>query len=130
MATTLPETHRDLLEAPTFGVLTTVSPDGVPNATPMWFEWVDGLLRFTHTKGRKKAKYLAQNPNFSFTIMDPAKPYRYLEVRGVFDSIEDDPTGAQYVALAKRYGMDNPQAPGDAPERIILTLRPTHYYTK
>lgn len=103
-------------------MLATVGPDGVPNATPMWFQWDGSHLRFTHTNARKKIKNLQQNPNYSFVITDPDNPYRYLEVRGQLSAIEDDPTGAFYVVLGKRYGNPDQEAPPDAADRVILVL--------
>ncbi len=88
MATTVPEGYGDLLERPVVGVLSTVGADGVPNATPMWFQWDGTYLRFTHTKARRKIRNLQGNPNYSFVITDPDNPYRYLEVRGTLESVE------------------------------------------
>lgn len=130
MATTIPAGYADLLDRPIVGVLATVGPDGVPNATPMWFVWENNTLRFTHTKARKKIRNLEANPNYSFVITDPDNPYRYLEVRGTLDSVTDDPTGALYVALGKRYGNADQQPPPDAADRVILTLRATYFGKK
>lgn len=130
MATTIPEGYDDLLDRPIVGVLATVGPDGVPNATPMWFAWQDGQLRFTHTKARKKIANLQQNPNYSFVITDPDNPYRYLEVRGTLESVTDDPTGSFYVVLGKRYGNADQAPPPDAADRVILALNATYFGKK
>ena len=130
MTVAIPEGYEDLLERPIVGVLATISPAGVPNATPMWFKWENGMLRFTHTKFRKKVANLLKNPNFSFVITDPDNPYRYLEARGVVDSIEPDPTGAYYVVLGQRYGNADQQPPDDSRDRIILNLDVTYFGKK
>lgn len=132
MATTVPNGYADLLTRPIVGVLTTVSPDGVPNSTPMWFLWDDegARLRFTHTNARKKIANLRANPNYSFTVTDPDNPYRYLEVRGTLDSVEPDPTGSMYVTLGQRYGNADQAPPPDSADRIILNLRATYFGKK
>ncbi|MFW0792605.1 PPOX class F420-dependent oxidoreductase [Gordonia sp. CPCC 205515] len=126
----IPAGYEDLLERPVVGVLATVGPDGVPNATPMWFQWDGTHLRFTHTKARKKIKNLEQNPNYSFVITDPDNAYRYLEVRGTLASVEDDPTGAFYVVLGKRYGNADQEPPPDAADRVVLSLSATYFGKK
>ncbi|MCH5642983.1 MULTISPECIES: PPOX class F420-dependent oxidoreductase [unclassified Gordonia (in: high G+C Gram-positive bacteria)] len=130
MATTVPEGYADLLDRPVVGVLSTVGPDGIPNATPMWFAWDGEHLRFTHTKARKKIRNLEGNPNYSFVITDPDNPYRYLELRGQLESVTDDPTGAFYVTLGKRYGNADQQPPPDAADRVILTLTASYFGKK
>lgn len=130
MSKTIPPGYDDLLERPVVGVLATVGPDGVPNATPMWFEWDGTHLRFTHTKARKKITNLEQNPNYSFVITDPDNAYRYLEVRGTLGSVTDDPTGSFYVVLGKRYGNADQEPPPDAADRVILSLTATYFGKK
>ncbi len=127
MPKTLPPEYADLLERPIVGVLATVSADGVPNATPMWFLWDGEHLKFTHTAKRRKVANLRADPRFSFVVTDPDNPYRYLEVRGVLDRVVEDPTGAFFVVLGKRYGNAEQQAPPDSPDRIVLELTPTYF---
>ncbi|WP_040509047.1 PPOX class F420-dependent oxidoreductase [Gordonia soli] len=130
MAANIPEGYEDLLERAIVGALATVGPDGVPNATPMWFAWDGTHLRFTHTKARKKIKNLQENGNYSFAITDPDNPYRYLEVRGSLDAVIADPTGAFYVELGKRYGNPDTPTPPDAADRVILSLSATYFGKK
>lgn len=40
----------------------------------------------------------------------------------------EDPTGAQYSALAERYGR-GPMTPPDAPTRVVLVAEPYHVTT-
>jgi hypothetical protein len=62
----------------------------------------------------------------AISIVDAENPYRYLEVRGVVERIEPDPTGAFYVELAKRYDAPfGTNAPKDAPDRVVVVVRPT-----
>jgi len=126
--TTIPDTHRDLLERPLIGHLATVSPNGRPQSNPMWFVWDGEVIRFTHTNTRRKFQQLQTNPYLAVSVVDPEKPYRYIEVRGTVERIEDDPTGALYAALSARYGTGG-QPPADAPTRVALVVRPTHVTT-
>ncbi|BDZ46236.1 PPOX class F420-dependent oxidoreductase [Naasia aerilata] len=122
-----PDGYEDLLERPIVGTLATVRPDGAPSATPMWFKWDGEGLRFTHTTKRQKLKNLQTEPRLSFTIIDPDDPYRYLEVRGVVDRVEEDPTGSFYVELGKRYGNAEQAPPPDSADRVVIVVKPTAF---
>jgi PPOX class probable F420-dependent enzyme len=123
-----PESHADLLEKPTFAHLATVRPDGSPQTNVMWFAWDGERIRMTHTKTRQKFRNLAEEPRVALSIADPDNQYRFLEVRGVVESIEDDDDQASfYQSLQKRYGQSYQIA--DAAVRVILTIRPEKFIT-
>ncbi|MCU1570119.1 MAG: class putative F420-dependent enzyme [Naasia sp.] len=126
MAST-PEGFEDLLDRPIVGVLATVRREGGPSATPMWFQWDGEFLRFTHTTYRRKLRDLEDEPRLAFTIVDPDDTLRYLEVRGEVDRVEEDPTGAFYVVLGKRYGNPEQTPPPDSADRVIIVVRPTFF---
>jgi PPOX class probable F420-dependent enzyme len=120
---TLPESHADLLERPLFAHLATVRPDGTPQSNIMWYAWDGEVLRMTHTKTRQKFRNLAHQPKLALSVADPGNQYRYLEVRGTVESIEDDDAQASfYQRLQERY--DNPIPIKDAAVRVIVTIRP------
>ena len=127
MATTeLPGAFRDLLERPLFAHLATVRPDGSPQSSVMWFDWDGSRLRLTHTKTRQKFANLAAEPRVALSIADPDDQYRFLEVRGRVESIEDDDEAASfYQGLQHRYGMDYEVT--DAPVRVVMTIRPESF---
>jgi PPOX class probable F420-dependent enzyme len=121
----IPDSHQDLLERPLIAHLATVSPAGRPQSNPMWFVWDGEHVRFTHTNTRRKFRQLQDNPYLAMSVVDPEKPYRYLEVRGRVERVEDDPEGKLYADLSTRYGRGG-QPPPDAPTRVILVMVPTH----
>lgn len=127
MSVTVPSSHADLLERPVFCTLTTVRPDGQPQANPMWFVWDGTVIRFTHTSVRAKYRNLQHDPRAAVLVFDPDNPYRYLELRGRVTSMDADPGGSLFYALAERYGQDSgtytPEAI-DAPHRVVLVFEP------
>jgi PPOX class probable F420-dependent enzyme len=125
--TEIPAGYEDLLQRPLFGHLATVRPDDDPAVTPMWFAWDGEVLRFTHTTRRAKLRNIEHNPHVALSVLDPERPYRYLQARCTVEKIEADPTGAFYVELARRYGRDDPAPPPDSPDRVIITARPFAY---
>ncbi|MDT5034286.1 MAG: hypothetical protein QOC94_4457 [Actinoplanes sp.] len=121
-----PESHADLLDQPTFAHLATIRPDGSPQSNVMWFAWDGDRIRMTHTKTRQKFRNLADEPRVALSIADPQDQYRFLEVRGVVETIEDDDAEASfYKSLQLRYGMSYPIP--DAPVRVIMTIRPEKF---
>ncbi|MGX6600514.1 PPOX class F420-dependent oxidoreductase [Micromonosporaceae bacterium Da 78-11] len=121
-----PESHADLLDKPVFAHLATVRPDGSPQSSVMWFDWDGERIRMTHTKTRQKFRNLADEPRLALSIADPDDQYRFLEVRGVVESVEDDDAEASfYQGLQARYGMDYPIT--DAAVRVIFTIRPEKF---
>ncbi|GAB16799.1 hypothetical protein GOEFS_014_00410 [Gordonia effusa NBRC 100432] len=123
--TTIPETHRDLLERPLYAHLATIRPDGTPQVNPMWFSWTGEHLLFTNTTVRQKYKNVTAHPEVAISINDPEQPYRYLEIRGTVDRIDDDSTGAVFAALAERYGMKLDGPPPDVQYRVVYVVKPT-----
>jgi PPOX class probable F420-dependent enzyme len=122
MTVEIPPHLTYLLERPFFGSLGTVRPDGTPQVNPMWFAFIDGTVRFTHTTYRAKWRNLQHNPAMSFMVFDPDDPMTYIEVRGKLVESIPDPTGAFYVRLQNRYGNPSDEPPRDKEDRVILVM--------
>ncbi|WP_433187993.1 PPOX class F420-dependent oxidoreductase [Actinoallomurus sp. CA-150999] len=126
MTTTIPESHRDLLQRPLFAHLATAGPGGRPQVTPVWMLWDGEHLRFTTTTDRQKCRNVQREPDVAISVNDPDRPYRYLEVRGVVEGVEPDPEGTFFDVLARRYGLSYEPPLPDADRRVVLVMRPTH----
>ena len=120
----VPESHRDLLEAPV-AILSTIDPEGRPQQTAVWFVHDGGDVKISLNTDRKKTQNLRANPAVGFFVLDPENAHRYLEVRGDAE-IEPDPDYAFAGGpVRQKYGADvrNFDAPGS--ERVVVTIRPT-----
>ena len=128
MTETPPATHLDLLQRPLFAHFATVAADGSPRVNPMWFLWdaAAGVLKLTHTRERHNYRYLQRQPHVALSIVDPDDPYRYIQVRGVVEKVEDDPTGAFYQQLQQRYRGYTAKV-RDRAVRVVFTIRPTGF---
>jgi PPOX class probable F420-dependent enzyme len=123
-----PATHLDLLERPLFAHFATVTSSGAPLVNPMWFLWdgEQGLIKLTHTNIRHNYRYLQREPRVALSVVDPGNEYRYLQVRGVVESIEPDPTGAFFQVLLRRYrGITREVEDRDV--RVVISVRPTGF---
>lgn len=128
-SSTVPKTHEGILQSTTLAIVSTLGPKGEPQTSPVWFGWDGNVLRFSHTKARQKYRNLKRDPRIAVTLVDPANPYRYIEIRGTA-TIEDDPTKAYIDVMSKKYtGNEHYQGnqPGD--ERVIITVKPEHINT-
>jgi PPOX class probable F420-dependent enzyme len=125
---TPPESHLDLLERPLFAHFATVRDDGAPQVNPMWFLWdpAQQVIKMTHTKTRHNYRYIQHEPRVALSITDPQNEYRYIQVRGVVEKIEDDLTGDFYNVLSTRY-RGHPIEVRDKAVRVILHIRPTGF---
>jgi PPOX class probable F420-dependent enzyme len=121
MTTTIPDSHRDLLDQPV-ATLGTLDPDGRPQLTEVWFLAENGQVKFSLNTSRQKVRNLQRNQACSVLLLDLANPYRYVEIRG--DAvIEPDDDYAFADLLGAKYGADlrtNDQ-PGDT--RVVVTIR-------
>ena len=121
---TIPETHKDLLNADT-GILATLGKNGFPQVTALWFLYDDdGMVRLSLNTTRQKVKNLQVHPECSFFILDRAKPGRTLEIRARAEMKPD----AEYVfadKLCKKYGgMDFRKIDKPGQSRVVVTLKP------
>jgi PPOX class probable F420-dependent enzyme len=121
-----PESHLDLLDRPLFAHFATVASDGSPRVNPMWFLWDNdaGVIKLTHTNQRHNFRYLQKNPQVALSIVDPDDQYRYIQLRGVVENVEADPSGAFYQKLQQRYRGRTSEVK-DRDVRVVFTIRPT-----
>jgi PPOX class probable F420-dependent enzyme len=121
------QSQADLLEAAGFAHVATVGPHGEPQSTPVWYDWDGTHVKFSQTKTRQKYRNVEREPRIALSITDPQNPYRYLEVRGKVEGIDEDPNNAFINAMAKKY-MDKDEYPFHQPgdERVVVRVRPEH----
>ncbi|MCB9381066.1 MAG: PPOX class F420-dependent oxidoreductase [Ilumatobacteraceae bacterium] len=123
--TTIPASHADLLDTTALAHVATIGPDGSPQNNPVWFGWDGTHVLFSQTTGRQKYRNLQQHPAVALSIVDPANPYRYLEIRGTVAEIVDDPGNAFINSMAKKY-IDQDEYPWHQPgdHRVVVKVLP------
>ncbi|MEA2648315.1 MAG: hypothetical protein QOG61_750 [Candidatus Binataceae bacterium] len=123
----IPEAYLDLLTAKVaFANLATVLKDGSPQVTPIWFDYTGGKIRINTARGRVKARTLKPEVHVAMAIMDPANPYRYIQIRGRVLTATEKGADAHIDSLAKKYlGKDKYpfSQPGDV--RVMYEIEPT-----
>jgi PPOX class probable F420-dependent enzyme len=125
--TTIPESHRDLLDAQV-ATLGTIDGRGRPQLSVLWFLAEDDVIRLSLNTARAKVKNLQRNPAFSLLLLDLASPDRYLELRGDAE-IAPDPDYTFAAKVGLKYGMDLREMDGPGQSRVVVTMRPSRVRT-
>lgn len=122
---TIPTEYKDILDAKSFGHVATIGPKGEPQSSPVWLEFDGQYVKFSNLKSRQKYRNLKRDPRVSISILDPDDPYRYIEIRGIAERIEDDEGNAFINAMAKKY-IDKDVYPWhqEGEERVVIFVKP------
>jgi PPOX class probable F420-dependent enzyme len=78
----LPVSHRDLLERPICGVLTTLLPSGRPHSCLVWVDHDGRCACVNTTLERLSGRALADDPRLSLLVVDPEDTARFIQIRG------------------------------------------------
>ena len=126
MLSVIPESHRDLLQEDVRAIafLATTMADGSPQVTPLWFD-VDGeVLRLNTARGRTKERNMKARPRVALAILDPANPYRYLQIRGTVVERREQGAADHIRLLNRKYhGTDDFSIP-EGQVRVTICVRP------
>lgn len=124
MGRELPALARELLDQQTYAVITTINPDGSPQASVIWAKRDDDEIVFSTIRGRRKTRNMERDPRVSFVAYDPADPYRYVEVRGSVTMTEQG-GDALIDELCRAYqGRPWPHRPHEV--RVVCRLPADH----
>ena len=125
MATLKPE-HKQFLENPYVGVVTTLREDGSPHATVVWVDVEDGAVSFNTASGRAKPRHLEHDPRVSVTVVDPSDPYKWVSISGRAE-LTTEGADPQIDKLAKKYlGKDEYPFRNPSEQRLKVRITPEH----
>lgn len=124
MPAAFPEGHRDLLESAGVATLSTLGATGYPQVTAIWYLLDGDVVRTSVITERQKYRNMERHPQATLFLLDPANPYRTLEVRGDV-TFEDDPGAAFFERIVRHYGRDPATFPAPRDGRVTITLTPT-----
>lgn len=118
----VPESHRDLLQAP-YVTLATVGATGRPQLSTVCFLAAeDGTVQLSVNETRQKSLNMVARPQVSLHIPDPAQPARYLELRGRADVQVDDDYALADRLGAKYGGLDLRRMDRPGERRKVVTI--------
>ena len=123
--TEIPAVYMDLLlEKKAFAHLATVMPDGSPQNTPVWFDYVDGKIRVNSALGRTKVRNMKLGAKVALSICDPDNSDRYVQLRGTVTRVRQDEVAAAHIdQLAYKYmGLDKNPYANPADVRVMFEI--------
>jgi PPOX class probable F420-dependent enzyme len=124
MTTVLTPEDVALLNEPQIAAIATVSPRGMPQVTPTWIDTDGEVVRFNTAKGRVKYNNILRNPVVAVLVVDKANVYRWVEVRGRAEIVEEGADG-HIDALAKKYlGADSYPFRNPNEQRVTVRVVP------
>lgn len=130
----IPASHLDLVQCPPVAALSTVTRDGYPQTSVVWCDF-DGESVFVNTmRGFAKERNMRRDPKVTLLCYDPARPLRYLEVRGTVVEMSEKGAGrhldgiaSKYAGRAVRYfGEVIPARFAETEVPVLCRIRPTH----
>lgn len=103
MSSTIPDSHRDLIDGPVLVTFTTIMPDGQPQSTVVWCNSDEEHVLVNSIIGRRKDKNIRRDPRVTLLALDPNDDYRWIEVRGVVEEIAEEGAVEHIDELARLY---------------------------
>src|ERR1700752_423446 len=104
--TEIPPVYMDLLlEKKALAHLATVMPDGSPQNTPVWFDYVDGKIRVNSALGRTKVRHMKLGAKVALSIVDPGNPDRYVQPRGTVTHARQDDIAGKHIDHLRDKGV-------------------------
>jgi PPOX class probable F420-dependent enzyme len=127
--TKLNEKHKQFLEQPFVGTVTTLREDGSPHSTVVWVDVDDGVVSFNTAYGRAKPNHLRKDPRAGVLVVDPSDPFKWVSIDGHAE-LTTDGADAQIDKLAKKYmGVDEYPSRQEGEQRVKVRITPEHITT-
>ncbi len=123
MSISIPSSHRDLAATPGVATLSTIGADGYPQTTAIWYLLDGDVVRTSLHKSRQKYRNLLRTPRAGLFLLDPANPYRTLEIRADA-TIDDDENLSFLTKLLAHYDQDLESFAAPIDQRVVVTLTP------
>jgi PPOX class probable F420-dependent enzyme len=126
--TAIPASHRDLLERPVCGVLTTLSSTGRPHSCLVWVDHDGRCALVNTTLQRWTGRNLAADPRLSLLVVDPEDAARFLQIRGHAELITEgaiehlDTLTRRYTSHPAFYGHVHPAEQAALEQRVIVRI--------
>ena len=131
MASPIPDTPRDVLTQPVYGVLSTMTPGGQPQSSLVWVDYDGAHVLINTTLERYKGRNMLANPKVALLVIDPKNVNRWIEIRGKVVEICRDGAEAHadkltqlYTGKQCFYGDIYPVEQKQKETRVIVKIEP------
>jgi PPOX class probable F420-dependent enzyme len=123
-----PPDHLDaFLANPNPSVIGSVRPDGTPHTAATWYLWEGGRVLVNMDEGRRRLRYLRDDPNVLITVLGPGdRWYRQVTLLGRVAELDDSDRALDDIDRISRHYTGQPY--GD-PECVSAWIEVEHYYS-
>jgi len=120
----LNEKDLELLTGANYATFVTMNDDGLPQATIIWIDAVDGHVVVNTAKGRVKDRNVRRDPRVAVLVVREGDAYDWISVSGTVVDIEEGERAERHIdELSHRYdGHGYSFTQGQV--REILRIRP------
>lgn len=126
--------YKRLLDEPVTAAVAVLGSDGLPNLTPVWFDYEGDLVLLNLAEHRKKTPWLRARPTATFLLVNPENSYHWLSIKATVarEIHENDPeegprVTAQLDRIWTKYtGQPGPYGlrdPGMDERRVLFEMR-------
>lgn len=117
----IPDTHLDLVDGKVVG-LATVDARGYPQLTAVRVKVdADGICHLSINTTRRKYANLVAVPRATVFAIDPANPFRTVEIRADVELVADPGKSWSQDFLGPNYDLDRMDPPGAERLHVVLT---------
>lgn len=104
MPLTLGPRLREFLAEQLLAIVATPGQHGLPEMTPIWFEFHADHLWFNGERTRRWLQRMDASRRATCLLLDPANGWRWAQLYGRVVEVSPDPDCEQFGRLAQRYG--------------------------
>jgi PPOX class probable F420-dependent enzyme len=109
-------------------VAATVGNEGMPQLTPVWYDYRDGAMLISVTKERLKYKNLVRDSRMSVCVYGPPLAKVFVTMTGRVELADDESIWEPTQAICARYMSPDEVGPWmqmlKGENRVLITLRP------
>ena len=113
---------REFLSERLLAVVATPGKYGLPEMTPIWFEFHDEHIWFNGEATRAWLQRMDESRRATFFLLDPTNGWRWVQVYGRVVEVSPDPESVQFGRLAQRYGRPLSRP---VPNRVLVRIEIT-----
>ena len=119
---------EEFLRPSRVAVVTTVGRDGVPQATPNWYRFTNGVLQISTRKETAKYRNLSRNPGVAVCVYSEPLAKEYATIRGRVKIRDDESIWPDTQAIVGRYvapeRVEQLMSVLQSQNRVIISLSP------
>ena len=121
MGIELPDRLKAVIDGENYAHLTTVDPDGSPQASAMWIMRDGDQIVFNTAEGRRKWRNMRQDPRVAVSLSPVGEPYRNWSIQGRVEEMRTSDGVEVIDQLAQKY-LGKDKYPWLTPEMVRVTV--------